>query len=211
MPNTERDLMQQRLEAQVRAACDGRDYQAAVTALLEQIGPKVLAFLLQRSGNAADASETFSMFSEDLWRGLPGFEWRCTVRGWSFALARHAADRQRKQGWERRCKLPLSEAPLSNLVAAVRERTLPYLRSEVKGGMQQLFKQLSADDQALLQLRIDQRLGWRELALALDYAGSVPSDEELQRSAAKLRKRYQSLKQRLRQLAEESGIIGEES
>jgi RNA polymerase sigma-70 factor (ECF subfamily) len=201
MANTARDVQQQQLEQQVQSACEARDFHAAATLLLEQIGPKVLAFLLQRLGNHADAGEAFSMFSEDLWRGLPNFEWRCTVRGWSFALARHAGDRLRAQPWRGKRKRPLSDAPLSKLVDSVREQTLPHLRTEAKDRLQELFASLSADERALLQLRIDQRLSWRDLALALDYAGSVPTDAELDRSAAKLRQRYQVIKRRLRQLA----------
>jgi RNA polymerase sigma-70 factor, ECF subfamily len=199
--NTQRDLIQRQLEQRVHAACGARDYAAAATSVLEEIGPKVLAFLLHRLGNPADAGEAFSMFSEDLWRGLPGFEWRCTLRGWSFAIARHAADRLRAQAWNGPRRMPLSEAPLSRLAAQVRERTLPHLRTEIKGRMQQLFRQLPADDQALLQLRLDQGLSFRDIALALDFTGSVPADAELERSAAKLRQRYQSVKKRLRQLA----------
>lgn len=209
VPNTQRDLMQQALEERLRAACEAGDHASAATLVLEEIGPKILAFLLHRLGDPTDAGEAFCMFSEDLWRGLPGFEWRCTIRGWSFALARHAADRLRAQPWHGARRVPLSDAPLSQLAGAVRDRTLPYLRTEVKGRMQQLFTQLPADDQALLQLRIDQGLGFRDLALALEFTGRVPSDEELERSAAKLRKRYQALKQRLHQLARAAGVLSE--
>ena len=94
MATSQRDLLQQQLERRVRAAWEARNYHAGATALLEEIGPKVLAFLLGRLKNPADTAEAFSMFSEDLWRGLPNFDWRCTVRGWSFVLARNAADRQ---------------------------------------------------------------------------------------------------------------------
>jgi RNA polymerase sigma-70 factor, ECF subfamily len=212
MANTERDQAQALLEQQVREACQRTDYAAAATLLLEAIGPKVLAFLVQRLGNESDASEVFSMFSEDLWRGLPGFEWRCTVRGWSFALARFASVRYRKQAGERRGrKLALSEASLSNLVESVRERTLAHLRTEVKTQMQELFKQLPEDDRALLSLRIDQKLGFRELALALEYAGELPSEASLTRSAARLRKRFQLVKERLRRMAEEAGLLNEPS
>ena len=212
MANTERAEQQAVLEEQVRDACQRGDYASGVTLLLEATGPKVLAFLVQRLGSVSDASEVFSMFSEDLWRGLPSFEWRCTVRGWSFALARFASVRYRKQASERRGrKLSLSEASLTSLVESVRERTLAYLRTEVKTQMQELFKQLPEDDRALLSLRIDQHLGWRELSLAMEYAGEMPSEEELTRSAARMRKRFQLLKERLRRMAEEAGLLSEPS
>jgi RNA polymerase sigma factor (sigma-70 family) len=210
MTNSEREKAQAALEAQVREASERRDYARAITILLEEIGPKVLAFLVQRLGNVGDASEVFSMFSEDLWRALPDFEWRCTVRGYSFALARSAAIRYRKQASERPGrKLPLSEVALSQLVESVRERTLSHLRSEVKAQMQELFKQLSEDDRALLSLRIDQNLGFRELAIAIEYAGVAPAEAELTRATARMRKRFQLLKDRLRRMADAAGLLGE--
>lgn len=209
----QRDRLQAVLEQDVRAACERGDYAGGITMVLREIGPKVLAFLVQRLGNVSDASEVFSVFSEDLWRALPSFEWRCTVRGYSFALARTAAIRYRKQASERPGrKLSLSEAPLSQLVESVRDRTLSYLRSEVKTQMQELIKQLSEDDRALLSLRVDQNLEFRELAIALEFDGKPPDDEaELTRAAARMRKRFQLLKQRLKRMAGEAGLIDDPS
>jgi RNA polymerase sigma-70 factor (ECF subfamily) len=208
MANTERDLAQQALEREVRSACDAQQHAAAATLLIEVVGPKVLAFLLHRLGNTSDASEVFSMFSEDLWRSLAKFEWRCTVRGYCFALARSAAVRFRLQANERaERRLPLADARLSSLVDEVRERTLPFLRSEAKSQMHALFQQLSEDDRALLQLRIDQGLSFRDLALALEFGGEPASDEQLARAATRLRKRFQLLRERLRRLAREAGLV----
>jgi RNA polymerase sigma factor (sigma-70 family) len=208
MANTERDLAQQALEHKVRAACDAQQHAAALTLLIEEVGPKVLAFLSHRLGNTSDASEVFSMFSEDLWRSLPRFEWRCTVRGYCFALARSAAVRFRLQANERsERRLPLADARLSSLVDEVRERTLTYLRTETKTQMHALFQQLPEDDRALLQLRIDQELSFRDLAVALEFAAEPPSEAELTRAAARLRKRFQLVRGRLRHLAQEAGIV----
>lgn len=203
-----RNLLQQQLEQRVRVAWEARDYRAGATALLEEIGPQVLAFLLARLKNSADAAEAFSMFHEDLWRGLPKFDWRCTVRGWSFLLARNAADRLRAQGWHRKPKVPLSQASLSSLRAKEREQTLPYLRTESKRRLRRLFEHLSADDQALLQLRLDQELSWRDLALVLEFDGKVPSERDIERSVLRLQQRFQKIKRRLRALAEATGWLG---
>ncbi|HEX6242947.1 MAG TPA: sigma-70 family RNA polymerase sigma factor, partial [Polyangiales bacterium] len=170
----------------------------------------LLAFLVQRLGNPSDASEVFSMFGEDLWRGLPTFEWRCSVRGYCFAIARTASIRFRKQANERReRRLALDAAPLSQLVESVRERTLAHLRTEVKSQMREIIQRLPEDDRALLSLRIDQNLSFRELAVALEYAGEVPSEELLTRAAARLRKRFQLIKERVRQSAREAGLLGQ--
>jgi RNA polymerase sigma-70 factor, ECF subfamily len=206
-----REAAQREVEQAVRAACEAGDFQAAATMLLESIGPKVFAFVLQRLRDPVEASEAFSMFSEDLWRGLPGFGWRCTVRGWSFAVARHAADRRGKQLAQRRKNLPISQSPLAEMVAEVRERTLLHLRTEVKSQVKALFEELPADDRALLELRLDQRLSFREVALALEYEGELPSDADLTRAAAKFRKRYQMLKQQLRERLARAEVRREEA
>jgi RNA polymerase sigma-70 factor (ECF subfamily) len=207
MTTTERDFLQQQLERRVRAVCEARNYHAGVTALLKEIGPNVLAFLRGRLKDPADTAEAFSMFSEDLWRGLPNFDWRCTVRGWSFLLARNAASRLRAQGWRRKPKMPLSQAPLTCLVADGRSQTLPHLRTEAKVRMRQLFEQLSEDDQTLLQLRLDQALSWRDVALVLEFDGKMPPEPELDGSVLRLQQRYQRIKRRLRQLAEATGLV----
>jgi RNA polymerase sigma-70 factor, ECF subfamily len=141
------------------------------------------------------------------WRGLPSFDWRCTVRGWCFLLARNAADRLRAQSWHRRPRVPLSRAPTSSLVADVREPTLPHLRTDAKQRMRRLFEQLSEDDRALLQLRLDQALSWRDLALVLEFDGKVASELELERAVLRLQQRYQKIKRQLRRLAEASGLV----
>jgi RNA polymerase sigma factor (sigma-70 family) len=210
MANTERDLAQDAFEHEVRAAFDAGDQAGAATLLIEQVGPKVLAFLLHRLGNASEVSEVFSMFSEDLWRSLPDFEWRCSVRGYCFALARSASVRFRLSAHQRaERRIPLSNARLSSLVEDVRERTLTYLRTETKTQMQALFAALPEDDRALLQLRLDQQLGFRELALVLEYDGVVPNEVELTRAAARQRKRFQLVRERLRRMAQEAGMLPE--
>lgn len=208
MANTQRDLVQAAFEREVRAAFDAQDFALATTLLIEQVGPKVLAFLLHRLGSPSEAGDVFSMFSEDLWRGLPKFEWRCSVRGYCFALARSAAVRFRLQPHQRpERRLPLEDARLSSLVEEVRERTLTYLRTEAKTQMQALFAELPEDDRALLQLRLDQDLGFRELAMVLEYDGVVPPEADLTRAAARQRKRFQLLRERLRKRAHEVGMI----
>lgn len=187
------------LETQVRSACNCGDYQAAATLLIERVGPKVLAYLFHQLRSETDVGEVFSAFSEALWRGLPRFEWRCSVRGWCFVLARNAIRAHRKHMLRQlRRDVLLSDAHIAKLVDSVRERTLPYLRTDMKNELRERFEQLPADDRALLQLRLDQRLSWCELAVVLEHRGKIPSEEELKRSAAKLSQRFHRLKERLR-------------
>ncbi|MGN6107017.1 MAG: sigma-70 family RNA polymerase sigma factor, partial [Kofleriaceae bacterium] len=96
-------------------------------------------------------------------------------------------------------EVALSEAPQDALVAQVRETTLVHLRTAVKDRMRALRDQLEPDDRTLLILRVDRDLQWREIAQVL--LGDQADAAELDRHAATLRKRFERVKQRLRELA----------
>jgi DNA-directed RNA polymerase specialized sigma24 family protein len=124
-------------------------------------------------------------------------------------LARHAAAKVREARRTGRT-VSLSEAPVSAVAAEVRESTSGYLRTEVKQRVRRLREQLDPDDQALLVLRVDKDLGWRDIAIVL--AGPDVGEAELARHAARLRKRFERVKAQLRTLASagtaESGGTG---
>ncbi|HEX3772210.1 MAG TPA: hypothetical protein VHV30_15140, partial [Polyangiaceae bacterium] len=70
-----------------------------------------------------------------------------------------------------------------------------------------LRESLPVEDQSLLILRINRKLDWKEIAQVMaDEGGAVP-DETLTKEAARLRKRYQLLKEKLRRMAIEQGIV----
>jgi RNA polymerase sigma-70 factor, ECF subfamily len=77
----------------------------------------------------------------------------------------------------------------------------------VKDRFQELRAQLPEADQALLILRVDRDLGWLELAEILLGPESDPTSEQLKTEAARLRKRFQLVKSRLRELVEEAGLL----
>ncbi len=66
------------------------------------------------------------------------------------------------------------------------------------------------DDQTLLMLRIDRGLSWRDLALAISSEEGASSDEAISINAARLRKRFEQIKQRLRELAVQQGVIDDD-
>ena len=53
-------------------------------------------------------------------------------------------------------------------------------------------------------------LGWREIAQIMLRDGETPEDEDLEKEAGRLRKRYQLAKDKLRQMAVEQGLVGGE-
>jgi RNA polymerase sigma-70 factor, ECF subfamily len=198
------------LESSAREACDAGDHRRAATLVLEGYGNEIHAFLLARlRGDEGTVDEIFSDFAEDFWRGLPAFEWRCSVRGWCYRLARNAAHRFRRSPQNRGDRrVPLSENPfVEQLVHGVRTRTQPYLRSEVKDAFQKLREQLSPEDQDLLILRVNRKLAWRDVAHALLAEDEAADEVRVRRLEVALRQRLTEVKQRLRELAIEAGLL----
>jgi RNA polymerase sigma-70 factor (ECF subfamily) len=181
------------------------DLRGAATHAIQAYGPELYGFLVTVLRDEADASEVYSQACEDMWRGLPRFEGRCTMKTWLYVLAKHARDRLQRSPRRRpgRC-LPLSE--VSELAERVRTETVQYLRTGVKDKLASIRNALSEDDRALLVLRIDRGMKWTEIARALSKEGE--SEEEIRRRGPMLRKRFQRVKDEIRASAERAGLLG---
>jgi RNA polymerase sigma-70 factor (ECF subfamily) len=193
-------------DARIRNLVESGDLEASATLFMETYGGEILSFLLVRMRSEPAASEVFSVFAEDFWRGLPGFRWRTTIRSWGYTLARNAAHRHHRT---RRIDCRPLTRPSRMLEAVERQRssTAAYLRTEVKSRMRELRRQLPEDDQTLLVLRIDKGLSWNELAGVFSGKGEDMPDDDRVRWAARLRQRFVAVKGRLRDLAEAEGLI----
>jgi RNA polymerase sigma-70 factor (ECF subfamily) len=185
-------------ESTVRRLAIKEDRDGAVTAALRGYGPEVLRFLGSSLRSEEDAADVFSVFAEDLWRGLPGFAWECSLRTWVYVLARRASYRTLRR--RRREVLPkASPSVVSALVEKVRTETRSYLRTEKRTRLRALRDSLSEEDQALLVLRVDRGLAWDELARV--FSEEDLDDAARAREAARLRKRFQLVKEKLKALA----------
>lgn len=196
-------------EQAIRTAFEAQDFQAAATRALEAYGREILSFLVAKLGTASDGDEAFSMFAEDFWKGLPGFGFRCSVRGWMYTLASNAGNRYARSPRQRRARnLTLAGGDsLWGLVDRVRSETQIHKRTDVKDKVRALRERLPPDDQMLLVLYIDRGLSWRELAMILHETGEELSREALDREAARLRKRFERLKAELKAQAEKEGLF----
>lgn len=193
-------------EVELVALIQSRSLDRAATRALEVYGDEVYGFLINVVGNESDATEVFGQFGEDLWKGLPSFEARCSVRTWLYVLARHAASRFRRAPWQRGDRRTGS-SQLDDLVARARTRTNPWQRTDIKDRFAQLRESLDPDDRALLVLRVDRGLAWGEIArVTLDEES--PDDRAIARETDRLAKRFQRLKEELRRKATEMGIVG---
>jgi RNA polymerase sigma-70 factor (ECF subfamily) len=194
------------VEEAIRQHADRGDFKEAAHVALRAYGDEVYGFLVVRMRGEQDASDVFSDLTEDIWRGLPEFAFRCSFRTWMYILARNAASRFEKVPTnQRRRRVTISKLP----EAADRSRTAtkPYLRTDAKDELSALRQKLDPDEQTLLVLRLDRQLSWADVALVMADVED-PSPDELRRLAARYRKRFEAIKQRLSELATEHGLLG---
>jgi RNA polymerase sigma-70 factor (ECF subfamily) len=198
------------LERRIRAQFDAGDKKKAATTLLEGYGRELLSFLIAHLHDREAASEVFSHFTEELWKSLDGFRWECSARVFCYTLARRAASHYIKDARRRRGRqVSLSRAgPLSAIEEKIRTATLAAARTETRTRIAELRATLPPEDQALILLRVSRRLDWKEIAQVMTYEGETVPNDVLAKEAARLRKRYQVAKDKLRQMAETQGLVG---
>jgi RNA polymerase sigma-70 factor (ECF subfamily) len=187
------------VEAEIAGLLESNDLPSAAAAILREYGPAIRAYLAALAREEDRADDAFSQFCEDLWRGLPGFRHDASVRTWVYKLAWHAWLRNEREPYRRRAH-PLATEEMSRLAAEVRSTTALHLRTEAKDAVARLREQLTPAEQSLLVLRIDRGLSWSDVA-------SVMSTPEEDLDAQTVAKRFQRVKDRLRKLAEDAGLL----
>jgi RNA polymerase sigma-70 factor (ECF subfamily) len=201
------------VEAEIRRHYEAGAFEAAAAAALRGYGREILSFLMAVHKNEADASEVFSIFCEEMWRSLPRFSWQCSFRTWAYTICRYRSQTYRRGTRRRAAREGLleSNADLSAIEQQVRTETLPYLRSQVKSRISELRDSLSPEEQEILILRVDRQLAWPELAQVMAGEDGEPlTGEALKRDAARLRKRFQAIKEKLREMARREGLVDQD-
>jgi RNA polymerase sigma-70 factor, ECF subfamily len=195
------------LESTIREACGAGDFETATTVALQMYGAEVFGLLIALHDEQDAADDAFSLFAERLWKALPDFEWRCSARTWLYHLARTAsADVHRKGQRLGRREVLQSTASYEEVQAAVRTETLSMLRTAKRTELERLRDELPPEDRMLLILRVDRSLPWRDVAVVLSDL-TAATEETLAQEAARLRKRFQLVKERLRDTARERHLI----
>jgi DNA-directed RNA polymerase specialized sigma24 family protein len=121
----------------LRRDWDARAYDRVATRAIDAYGAEIVGVLAVQLRSSSDAHEAYSMFIEDLWRGLPDFQWRCSFRAWAHKLARNAGARWVKAGARRpERNIPLSNvSDVSAVAARARTSTAVHLRTEVRSAV----------------------------------------------------------------------------
>jgi RNA polymerase sigma-70 factor (ECF subfamily) len=186
------------LEVRIGKLLADGDRPAAATATIQDLGPPVLRYLRSMLRDEDDASDAFSIFAENVWRGLATWRGDGSLKAWSFRLAYNAAINLRNEAWRRR-----GRRFFTGEASALAEEILT--RSHVKverqrQALDRLRESLDVEDVSLLALRVDQKLSWAEIADVLAADGEPVEP-------AALMKRFERLKARLARMAKEQGLI----
>lgn len=193
----------------MRALCDRGDHAGAATAIVRDYGPEILGFLIATHRDPVEANDAFAEVAEGVWRGLPRFAWESSVRTWAYAIARNVSRlRHRTAARRGRRVVNASDDFFQGVVHKVRTETTPFLRTEKKTRLQALRDALPEEDRMLLVLRVDRGLPWNDVARIVAHDEDTAPMEEpmIVQEAARLRKRFQLVKDRLRELAKREGL-----
>lgn len=194
-------------ETALRHAFDAGAFDDVAARLIERHGNTVQAFVRDRVRDEVETQEVYAQFLEDLWRGLPRFSFRASLRSWAFTLARNAAARHLRDPRRRRARnqaLP-EDSRLDAAQPEPRSHTPVYQQTSFKERLRALRRRLPEEDQTILVLRVDQRFSWEELLEVLQE--SAAEGEPRVKELARLRQRFKRAKDQLRKLAEEEGVL----
>ena len=186
------------IDRELRVMLAEGERERATELAIRTYGPELVGWLRSIMASDADAQDAFSRMSEELWNSLQRFDGRCSVRTWCYMLARHAAAHVRSQPRNTHEVLVSSVPSVLGAVTHVWNTTKSSAQraddvyAAIRG-------ELVEEDQTLLVLRVDKNLSWREISYVL--CGEDAPDDDVVRKAATLRKQFERIKVRLRELA----------
>lgn len=187
-------------EALVTRHLAGGDLAAAATVGLRAYGPAVRAYLVAVLRDPALADDAFGDFGEQLWRGIGAFRAESSFRAWAYGVAWHTALRVMRDPYRRRGRR-LETREVASIVESIRTATPIHALTGARDAIEELRSALEPDERALLVLRLERRMSWREVGSALAGPDEAPMSD------AALRKRFERVKAKLRALAEARGLL----
>lgn len=186
-----------RVEQYIREYTETQDYGKAVELTLELYGSELLGFFMGSIQDQDAVEDIFQIFCLEIWRGLPRFEWRSSLRTWLYSIARVLIVKHMRDPYRRRSE-SLSTASEENIpMRQARTMTQTWRKTSTKNRLWELCAELPPTDRQLLLLRIGRQMAWLDIAAILHEGESDESD--LKRASARLRKRFERLKNQLRE------------
>jgi RNA polymerase sigma-70 factor (ECF subfamily) len=186
------------VEARIRDLLAADDRPAAATAAIQEFGPPILRYLRSLLRDEDDASDAFSVFAENVWRGLATWRGEGSLKSWAFRLAWNGAMNLKNEAWRRRGRRFFS-GEASALAEEIRTRSQVKVERQ-RNALDKLRESLDVEEISLLTLRVAQKLSWAEIADVTATGG-----ERIEPAA--LMKRFERLKGRLAKMAKEQGLL----
>jgi RNA polymerase sigma-70 factor (ECF subfamily) len=186
------------VDARIADLLERKDYREAAELGFRELGPKIFGYLRSVLRDDELAADAYSVFSEHVWQNIHRFRGEAAFRTWAFRIAWNTAITIRQDAWRR-----LGRRLDGDLASRLRTgpETVSALRIERhRVGLTRLRAMLTSEEQTLLTLRIDQQMLWNEVAYVLSSGGDTID-------APALRKRFERLKERLRLLARDHGLL----
>ena len=192
-------------ESHLQTLHQQESYDEVLTLVLERYGAKLAGFQLKMlDRNHSLAEESWSMFLEDAWKGLPKFQWRSRLKTWLFCLARNAVCRLTRQP-----RFKVREVTFSaRLVkAAAQTFTTAIGLSTAEDRFHAYFKRLPEEDQWICAMRVGCNLSWKQVAEVVnEWGDSAVEEEAMKTECTRLRNRFNRLQKRMREWASEDGL-----
>jgi len=181
-------------EDEVRARLSAGDGPGAAGVLFRALGPEIAGYLAAASRDGEAAHEAYARTQEAVLKGLPGWDGRASLRTWVYVVARsHLARVRRDEARRARWWTPLEHHPEALERSAPRPTTRPSTsRLDEVGRLRAL---LGPEDREMLVLRIERDLPWE--AIARIFLGESVTPERERREAARLRKRFSAIRERV--------------
>jgi RNA polymerase sigma-70 factor (ECF subfamily) len=185
-------------EVEIKDRVDAGDHPAAIEAVIRTYGPEVVSYLagVMRASDD-DVGEVFAMFCENVCRGLPRFRFESSVRTWAYVIARRAA-LEYQRGNRRRARRFDGPDGIEAVANAVQTTTLQHLRTTNLDRLEAVREGLDPEERAILILRVDRQLAWRDVAIVMADGDGELDDEALRKREAALRKKFDTIKRHLR-------------
>jgi RNA polymerase sigma-70 factor (ECF subfamily) len=185
--STTEDALEERMGVLLRAG----DYATAASLAVRSYGPQILGYLQAVLRSRDDGAAAFSDFCHDLWSSIGAYTRRSSFKAWAYAIAWRTIENPRRK------RPRLLRPEVEQLAREVRSLAAPYLQT-VNDRLAELRRALDPAEQTLLILRIDRAMSWAEVAEVLAEVGV---------GEANLRKRFEHIKRRLRDLAAARGLV----
>ena len=191
-------LNRQDTETRIRALTEANDYARAAELTLELYGNELLGFMMGTLQDRNAVEDVFQNLNLEMWRALPRFEWRSSLRTWLYTLARGVVSKHLRDPYRKRSN-PLPTEDEDNLPMRIaRTATRTWRRTETKDRLWSICQQLPTEDRELLMLRIGRKMAWSDIATIISDEENELDASAKRRQSARLRKRYERLKEQLR-------------